>query len=573
MSATDDSKRRDALRHFIAILSRDPELLGRHRASPNRTLLLLAGDEVGFARMILAGLRWADPLGEDELREMGQDAVIAVAAEARLTQALASGEPVPYETMRDYFQFPDLLPDRERSARLAMALAAAPRCRHLHSQPEIETNGHRLVAAEALLNLGKGDAAFAAMRPVLEGGGFDLPDSWAWGGYAPPMLAAYRQAGHLASRAWPDADAKTRLDRLAEIMGKADPVERARGMIALAEGHVAGFDKKGLLQWLWLPLHDLARGGRLPGDVMAAAREVLERLAPDDREKLRLEAFGKPLNFALTRRFDGPFDGGLWFAPAPGVDLRERANDFEDPALKSLRGRWDPKLPDFAVPDGLVALKTLLESSRRDLADPLVRSLIGRLCLDRTLAAQRVQVTLGNSGFPAGPAELFPIAAAEWKFPGEWLDAYGYACWCPDSGYSDDRKVEWAARAMARVGRFAEAARLQRIYLLRTLSLAGDDPAVYPMEVAELIQYEALAAARRGDRESLMRNFGRHLRLMPYRPETGVAILAAWTGSEVPALNADARGIVEAYWAAKLLELPGSKTWEHWRDAWRKVAP
>jgi hypothetical protein len=573
VDATGNSKLRDAMRHFIAILSRDPELLGRNATTGNRILRLLAGDDVGFTRMILADLRVADPIDADELREMGQDAALAVAAEARLTQALASGEPVEVHLLRKYFQYPDLLPDRDRSVRLAIAVAAIPRCRLMSGDPGSETAAHRLTAAEALLKLGKGDAAFTALRPVIEDAtvGFDLPESWAWGGYAPSLLAAYRQAGKLATLAWPEADAKTRVERLAEIMAKPDPIERAKAMIGLAETHAAGLDKKALLQWLWLPLHDLASGGGLPDETMAAARKLLDRFGPDDRDQRRLENLGKPVNFALMRRFGPSSGGGLSFKPAPGSELRERPGDFEDPALKALPGRWDPKQPEFVVLDGLAALKNLLEKSRRDLADELARALIERLCLDRSLSAQRVQVTDGDCRFQAGPQELFWMVAAEWKFPAEWLEAYGFGCWCPATGYADDRKVEWAARAFARVGKSDEAARLQRIYLLRTLSPAGDDPAVDPRDVAEYVDYEAVAAARRGDRAALLRNFALHLRLRPYQPETGTAIMAAWAGGDAP--SAEVRGVVDAFWTAKQLELPASNTYAHWREAWRKAIP
>lgn len=576
----EDAKLRDAARHFIAILSRDRELLGRHIASPNRTLLLLADDVIGFSRMILAGLRYADPIGDRELEEMAQDAALAASMEERLTQALANGEPVPLEMMQKYFRYPDLLPDRARAERLAIALAAAPRCKRLYGgslavpDDRVFPVGHKLVAAEALLNFGRGDAAFVAMRPVLEAAtdwtAFPDPNLWGWGGYQQSLLSAYRQGGKLAALAWPELDHKSRMERLAAVMGHGDRIERAKGMLALADAHAAGLDKTGLSQWLWLPLHDLACGGGVPAETMDAARKLLQRFAPDERAKQWLEDSAKPVPFSLQRQFS-PQEKGLSFKGTPAASSVSPVSDFEEPVLRAQPGHWNPESPDFVVLDGLAAVKALLKERHcRARADSLMRSIILRLSLDASLAGQQVNVTHDERGFQAGPYELFLLCAAEWNFPAEWLAPYAGVCWRPATGYADDNRVELAARAYAKAGLFADASRLQRIYLLRTLSPQGDDPAVYPREVAELVKYEALAAARRGDREATLRGLGHHLRLMPYQPEAGKEILAAWSGGEAGDLAVQAGRIIDAYWSAKLFEVPGSKTYAHWRDAWKR---
>lgn len=585
VDAIADGPRRDLARRCIRILSRDPALLGRHVAPPNRTLQLLAGGEFDLVQQALHALH-REPVHDRDLRAMAMDAVLAASYEARLTQALAAGEAVPLEVMQEYFRETDLLPDRARATRLAETLAAAPRCRRIYggstgaAEDVVARDGHRWVAAEALVRLGRGDLSFAVLRPVLEHAP-TINDPPVQGYFMQPLAAAWHQGIELAAVAWPQATVAERMDRLATLTGKTAPA-RAAAMIRLARKHGTAMDKQQLLRWLWLPMCDLAHGQGVPDKLAGAARKLLESRAPDAADLRMLASFAAPprvVDVGIARAQAGVGEWELIFDPplatAPAAAPRPAG---DGPVPQSLAGRWDPRSADFTVLDGLAAVRILLESRRRELADRTMQDLMERLCLDPSLLEQEVEITWRNrqAGFSSRRAvrvpELVLVCHEAWGFPAEWLTRNAWVCAHGVTGYADTERLLAAARAYEQAGMIEAAASVQRLYLFRTLSPGADNPRVEPSVVASCVRLDALAAARRGDRDAVLRGLRHYLQLMPYHPEAAGEVLAAWAGGEAEVLRKSLAGAVRTYWSAKLLEVPGSRTYQLWRDRWLACA-
>jgi len=567
-------------RQFIAILSRDPVLAAPHGKPVDRTLLLLAGGESGFIRQALGAME-THPVSDGDLRAMAMDALLATTYEARLTQALSAGEPVPLELMQEYLRFADLLPDHARAAKLVSILAAQPRCQSLHrfeSYPAAErerlaTDSHRWVAAEALLRLGLGDASFAALRPVLEARP-EVAEPCTSGYYTNPLRAAWQQGIILAKAAWPDLPYTEQIEKLAVFAGEKDPSKRALALIALARDHGKELGKKELLRWLWLPLCDLAQGDGVPAEVSTAAMELLASRTPDDADRKLLAHYQKPLgpeahSVARAQARMGDLKVTFKHAPVAPPAVTPRG-DFGGFLSESLPGKWNPHAADFTVFDGLCAIKVLLDQQQRDEADRLMSDLTKRVYLDESLMDQEVEASLDAKNGTYGSRrdvpvpELILFCHAAWGFPAEWLYPHAGTCCHGDPGYFAN-PFDTAALAFEKAGRIAEAANMQRLYLLKCLS---QGTLVEPREVGTYVRLELLAAARRGDRDAFLEWLKDSIRLMPYYPESGKEALASWPGATIPAPAKEVADVIHTYWNAKALEVPDSKTYAHWQKRW-----
>ena len=579
IGAIEDEKRREVVREYFRLLAL-PADAPWHPPMKNRVLQLLFGDEFGFVQQALGQMDQSGSRAED-LRAMAQDAVVARTYEARLTQALANGEPVPVDVMQRYFRYPDLLPDRGRAAQLALALAEAPRHRRIHSDPAEGVAGDtpRWIAAEALLEMGRGHEAIKALKPVLasEAGPIEMK-TLAY--HHRELVAAWRQAIGLATAAWPDASPAERVEKLSAIMGQAVAAKRTRDAIALAEQHGAALDESAMLNFLWLPLHDLARNGEVPEEIMVAATKVLTARDSSAKGKLRLQSFGKilvPANDIPWEALDHAPKMSVSFEGMPTAQVIGEARGF-GPRFEALLGHWDPRSIDFVLLDGLAGVKTMLES-KRDPEAPgkLMRALILRLCLDDALTEQRTKVTwhknsprLSNTATDSVyPSELILICGATWNFPAEWLTRYSGACWRPVTGYSDSERLERASRAFEKAGDLSNAALFQRLYILRTIRPDSMD-VVDPTISARAIKLDAMLAAKRGDRAVALRGVRSLLRLRPYQPQEVTAVLGAYEGPELAAFKAEAVKAADTYWSAKLLEIPESKIYASWKRNWEE---
>jgi hypothetical protein len=577
IGAIEDEKRRDVVRELFRLLTL-PADARWHPPMKNRMLQLLFGDEFGFVQQALAQMDQSGSRAED-LRALAQDAVVARTYEARLTQALANGEPVPLDVMQRFFRYPDLLPDRGRATQLALALAEVPRHRRIQSDPPDGVAGDvpRWLAAEALVEMGRGHEAFKALKPVLasESGPADVK---ILGYNHEELVVAWRQAMALARVAWPEASLAERVDKLAAIMGQADPAKRARDAIALAEQHGAALDESAMLDFLWLPLHELACSGSVPEEMMEAANKVLAARAGTPKGKLRLESYGRiaaPANSIPWEALDHSPKLSVSFESMPTAQVIGEARDF-GAHFEALPGRWDPTSIDFVVLDGLAGVKALLES-RKDTEAPvrLMRALILRLCLDDSLTEQRCSVTWhkssprinDTSSEEVYPSELILICGATWNFPAEWLPRYAGACWRPNTGYADSERLERASRAFERAGDHAGAALLQRLYIVRSIRPDSMD-VVDPKIAARAVKLDAMVAAKRGDKAAALRGMRSLLRLRPYQPQEATAVLAAYTGPDPAAFKAEAAKAADTYWSAKLIEIPESKIYASWKRTW-----
>ena len=552
----DSSAKREGMNACIAVLSGKPELINRHTAREHPVIALLQGNA----------------LREADLADMARDAELAARREARLTAALASGAPVPVMLMGEYFRFLDLLPDKPRGIRLARDLAKRELC-EINGETNIEggKTAHKVIAAEALLLLGRGDLAFDAMRPVMATSAaphdFRGVAHGASGGFVQPIVAGYRQVTRIADWEWPRDAPEKRIDHLAAILGHADPRVRARSLITLVSKHAGNLQKLDLLQALWLPFCDLAQAGEVPEDLRENARTMLEKLQPDERERRWLQSQSQRIPWQMESSHPpskGKTTTQITFTPEPGV-------------------KADPKQAAFVTIDGIVSAAKLQHQGNTAAARILIRDVILRLLLDPVTASQEVKWTLDarsavlTSGrkFTTRGLETLLQSFAALELPADPSPGFIDACATPWTNHADQQRLLLAASILAKSGNHQAALSYHQRFLVMTIPAIGSSKtgAAGRKEIAEMQCFRGLLSATRDEHAGSVDSVRRLVQLAPYQPElaSGIAAILKQKG-QTETLKA-ARSAIDGFWATRLLEIPASETYQHWKTQWETLFP
>jgi hypothetical protein len=551
--------KREAMRGGIAILSEKSEkseLMNRHVAKDQPVIGLLQGNA----------------LRDDDLKDMARDAELSARREALLTGALASGEPVPKLVMADYFRNLDLLPDKPRAIRIASDLAKQEFCQFNGRIDGVRGRStHKVIAAEALILLGHGDLAFAAMRPIMEASAdphdFKGVNGGTAGGYTPVIVVGYKQATRIAGKEWPAEVQENRVEHLAAILGQADPLERARGMIALIARHAEGLETPDLLQALQLPFLDLSHAGKVSEDLKESARALFRNRKTDEGQKRWLESLWVSNSWA-RETFHPPLTGkassSVTFTPEPGA-------------------KSDPRTSDFVIIDGLVSATKLRKHGKSGAARGLLRDIVLRLLLDSDTARQEVEWRLRRKtsagsysyGFDTRGLETVLCYLDTHHFPADLTSGLIDACANPWTNYADRDRLLFAARVLAGDGNLDASLSYYQRFLLLTVPGIGsrDTGSAGREEIAEMQRIRGMLAAGLGDATRTESSVLRLLQLTPYQPEHAADIAAVLRRKNDAATLKSARAVIDGYWQARLLEIPASKTYQYWKGQWEKAFP
>jgi hypothetical protein len=556
LDVEDQTKKREAMQACIALLSGKEELVNRHLAGKHPVLNLLKGN----------GIR------EDDLAEMARDTELLSRLESRLTASLASGEPILSFDMSKYFHFLDLLPDRNRAVLLAVELAKRDTCVFASTSSGEKLTGHKVLAAETLLLLGRGELAFAAMRPLMEASvephEFKRVESGAvTGGQIRAVVAGYRQATRLAHFEWPEGTSAERMDRLGAILENKDPLARARGMIALISKYEAKLEKLDLLQAFQLVFLDLAHAGEVPEELKQTARALVMKRQPDQQETRWLESQWTRVPWTDETRHRPSKEKPttkVSFAPKPGAAS-------------------DPRKPGFVIIDGLAAATKLQKQGDADGARTLLQNLTIRLLLDYDLMRQEAEwnvETDNTDGFVGSRYDSRGFRAILGYFdllnvPADLVSGLVDACANPWTNYSDAERLLHAARVMAASGDLTAALAYHRRFLIATVPAFGSEDIGRSGrdEIAEMQRICGMIAAEKGDSAAAVEAIRQLVQIAPYVPGNAADIAALLKEKGNADAMKSARAAINGFWRIRLLEIPASETYKHWQKQWENLFP
>ena len=556
LDVEDVTKMREAMQGCIALFSGKAELVNRHAAGKNAVLNLLKGNAVR----------------EDDLAEMARDSELLSRLEGRLTASLASGEPILSLDMSKYFIFLDLLPDKNRAALLAVELAKRDTSVFASPSSGEKLTGHKVLAAETLLLLGRGELAFAAMRPLMESSvephDFKRVEGGVvTGGLIQVVAAAYRQAIRLAHFEWPEGTAAERMDRLGAILENKDPLARARGMLALISKHEAKLEKLDLLQAFQLPFLDLAHAGEVPEDLKESARALLQERQLNQHEKAWLESQWTRVPWTHETRHvpsKGKTSTKVTFTPRPGSNL-------------------DPRKSGFVLIDGLTAATKLRKQGDTEGARALFRDITIRALLDYDMIRQEVEWRVESqspngsfsSGFDTNGFETILLYIDTLEVPSDLVSSLVDACANPWTNYSDAERLHHAARVMAAAGDLPAALAYHRRFLIATVPpFDSEDVGVSGREeIAEMHRIRGMIAAGKGDSPAAVDTILQLVQIAPYVPGNAADIVAILKEKGNAEAMKSARAAVDGFWRIRLLEIPASESYRHWQKEWEKLFP
>lgn len=550
------SMKRDAVLATMAVLSDDPELLGRHITRDHPVISLCQGNA----------------LRDGDLQDMARDSELAARREARLTGALASGTPVQLGIMADYFRFLDQLPDKQRAIRIALDVSKTPAC-EINGRTNADgcDAAHKVIAAEALLLLGRGDLAFEAMRPLMQASvaphGFESASRWSPGAYTKPLVAACRQIIRIAHIEWPRETPVERMERLALVFGRNDPVRRGRGLLEMIFKHEACLEKTELLQALWFPFCDLAQTGVVPDDLKDRARSLVENRQPDEQERHWLESQWLPIPWQMKSSHP-PVTGKsitrYSFTPKPGVHS-------------------DPKQADFVTIDGISEAAKLHQLGKPAEACNLTRDIVIRLLLDPDTARQEVEwkvITQSgsathSSGFSNRGLETVLFSFNALGFPPALASPFVDSCTDSWTNYADKDRLLHAARILAKADRHAAALSTYQRYLAFTVPPVGsrDTGVAGREEIAEMQRVRGIVSAKESNSTQTVNSILRLLQLAPYQPEGASDVVAILKQNNDVNTLKSARMVTDDFWKARLIEIPSSATYQYWKQQWEALFP
>lgn len=554
LDVEDETKKREAMQACIALLSGKSELTGRHTAGKHAVLNLLKGNAIR----------------EDDLAEMARDTELLSRLESRLTASLASGEPILAIDMSKYFIFLDLLPDKNRAALLAVELAKRDTCVFAYPSSGEKLTGHKVLAAETLLLLGRGELAFAAMRPLMEASvephDFKQVESGAaTGGRLASVVVGYRHVTRIAHFEWPEGTAAERMDRLGAILENKDPLARARGMIALISKHEAKLEKMELLQAFQLVFLDLAHAAEVPEDLKETARALVLKRQPDQREARWLESQSSRVPWTDETRHRPSKDKPstkVSFTPKPGAAS-------------------DPRKPGFVIIDGLAAATKFQKQGDAAAARSLLTDVTIRLLLDSDLMGQEAEwnvETVNADGYfgSRGDSRGFRAVLGYFdllKVPADLTAGLTDACANPWTNYSDAERLHHAARVMAAAGDLQAALAYHRRFLIATVPAIGsEDVGVSGREeIAEMHRIRGMIAAGKGDSAAAVEAIRQLVQITPYVPGNAADIAAILKEKGNAEAMKSARAAVDGFWRIRLLEIPTSETYRHWQKEWENL--
>ncbi len=557
LDVEDDTKQREAMKACIALLSGKSELVNRYTAGKHPMLNLLKGNGIC----------------EEDLAEMARDTELLSRLESRLTSSLASGEPILSIDMSAYFIFLDHIPDKNRAALLAVELAKRDTCVFAYPSSGEKYTGHKVLAAETLLLFGRGELAFAAMRPLMEASvephEFKQVESGAGtGGRISLVVVGYRHFTRIAHIEWPEGTAAERMDRLGAILENKDPLARARGMIALISKHEAKLDKLELLQAFQLVFLDLAHAGVVPEDLRETSRTMVLKRQPDQREKNWLESQWSRVPWTDETRHrpsnEKP-DTKITMTPKPGVAS-------------------DPRKADFVIIDGLDAATKLHTQGDADAARSLLQNVTIRLLLDPDIMDQEVDwnvETVNADGFFGSNFDTrgFLSVIGYFEMLNEHADLMSGlidACANPWTNYSDTERLYYAGRVMAATGDLPGALAYHRRYLIATVPAFNSEDGGGSNgreEIAEMHRIRGMIAAGEGDSAAAVNAILRLVQIAPYVPGNAESIAAILKEKGNTEAMKSARAAVEGFWRIRLLEIPTSETYRHWHKEWQNLFP
>jgi tetratricopeptide (TPR) repeat protein len=547
-AAMPENSASDPVRSCIGTLSGNPELLKRHANSNLGTIRLLYGDS----------------LREEDLPEMARDAEIAAKCERILAEALGSGAPVPYMQLSQYLQYPDLIPDKSRAIQLTTEIAAKD---SIIINGEPLAGAHRIPIAASLLNLGRGDLAYTAMRPLFatslrEKPATALKKSYGWG-YSFNLTDAFNVVLRLTQMEWPDLPTEKQMENLDAALADKEPLDRARNMLGLIQKHHAKFDKNELHQALWLPLFDLSHSGEVTDEFKSQALAMMDAKQPGDDDRKRLAN-------AWTRE--------LWFMEShhpPGGNGMQYEFGYNPKAGKKDK----PRSKDFALLDGLASAHRLLGQKQPEAAGKLIRECVMRNLLDPDLTDQRVHWNTkegggwgSGRGLISGGSSTLLVFFESYDLPPEICLPLIRACTDTWNNTSDDIRFLHAANYLSAHGSLREALGLYHRFLVATSGVTGSGIAGRP-HVAAFYRTRSLLAAQNGNGAAAVEDMRRLVQLAPYKPENAAQVISTLRKNGDQESLAAARDVIEQFWRVRLIGIPASRTYAHWRKQWAALFP
>lgn len=473
--------------------------------------------------------------------ETANDRMLHQICEDDLAKALVSHTGIPCGSAQLYFDNISILGDQEKAVRIALDILGEDRA-YLspdNYKKEVAEWGHRIVALNALLRMGRTDLAVEQLRKLLESGEpstergedavtlsklfeGDVRDGVRW---APMGL---RLAGLETGR----EDLASKLVFLMRIAGEPDPRMRLHRFCELSRKHsdaIKQAEMEGFVREAWVTMG-------MPGDpdLSGSKEKMLERLM-------------KNIDHA------DPAD----YRPLGLVRGRIELGEPSDPR------HGDPRQKDFGPASGYVVARNLIKEQGPEAAVERFRQIAIRIILDGELEAAEVNSNVyerkdrwrGTNGWGISPSPegLGLACLTHWDLPTEVAaPASEMLAWMQSSR---PKPGGWASRALEKCGLYREALMSLRSALLYENSETRFD-VLHP--VARLDYLEARHAMEEGRRKDLQLWMARFQALAPYRPEYVRSVYDALVEDDEADEARKLDAMVRVFWKARLEELPGN---------------
>ncbi|MFC7337706.1 hypothetical protein ACFQY0_11000 [Haloferula chungangensis] len=532
--------RRDLRRAVLAALSGESALLGR----------------VGVDRYSEAKLVLGTAESPEELAAMAGHPQLAAGLEKELIDALAAGRPVSSRSLWAYVEDLDLLSNPQATVLLLTEIGRSDHCDKIgEAKNRVK---HKIMAAAALLRLGRGDLAFEILQPHLAAGelprDFEMWQQSFWGGDGRAFVSGLAVFLRLAEVEWPERDVAGRVTALAAILSQRDVDMRAADSIELIGKHAELLSQEDLLSALFVPLIDRGRSGEIPPSLGKRARDLLERHEAGESERQALETWLAGYRWQSHSSFapeNGPLQISFSCKPSVGTES-------------------DPKAKNFEIIDGISQVAELADDDEVAARD-LLRDIMIRVLLDDRLMSEvewrfvkRRKGYSFSSGFDTRGPETLLVALDAFKVPPALAASVADDASITSTGYADIDRSRRAGELLAAAGRHREAlVPFQRFIIL---SSGTDREALLGMH-----RSRGLAAIEEGNLEHAVDSLRMLLIFAPFSPHEAVDLIAAVQSSADDDALSSARKAVEQFWRARQLEMPESGTYDYWSSEWEKL--
>jgi len=546
-----DRERVDTLRSWYAYMDGD--------IKKSRTYFRASGEKSQWMSVLLGdSIKLVDQRMEKNgggyfvakiYRGMALDSLLIHRCEEKLWESVNTGEAVPYQTMKTYFSYAEVLPDREKTSRFAYLLSQVKHCDPQLGDAEDWVDwAHKTEAIYVLGRLGATDLLKKLLRQSLGEAvnlsaipehhrrrlmlGVIFPSPW-----SPPSLIK------LAQLEWPKKSIAERLVLLTDLFSEPDKIKVAKYFIQLARKHSLQLSKDELIDLLHFSSDVL-------GQYSLSTKELLAIKGDDVVNKIQLEIRHDRKNL--------PLKGKRIISPKPGH-------------------RSDPRNKDFSIGDGIGKSRMLWNTGHKKQAKQFMLDIVMRVLLDgEDLSSSfSIKIQQGNTrqGLQLDPEAMALVYFSIWEMPEELIgEASQVLTKSPCECLVYDR-YKWMAEIADQQDNHLSSLLYSRLYASQWLVGINDSEITHA--VALFHDKEATVALEKNQLPKMFFHLRQRMQLAPYQMKKMLYLVRILHDRGDGLTLSQIDKIVVEFWKNRLFRLPGyrpyQKALKEWKVEVRKI--